>query len=79
MKTGILTFPKAINYGAALQATALSRVLSDRGADVSFVSHVNKATVSTSKVFDLSQITDIKYTIAHLINLGVAIKRKKKL
>ena len=78
MKTGILTFPKAINYGAALQATALSRVLSDRGADVSFVSHVNKATVSTSKVFDLSQITDIKYTIAHLINLGVAIKRKKK-
>ncbi len=77
MKIGILTFPKAINYGAALQATALSKVLTDRSNEVSFLSHINKKTSSASKVFDLSQIFDIKYTVAHLINLSVAIKRKR--
>ena len=31
MKIGILTFPTAINYGTALQAAALGKVLADKG------------------------------------------------
>ncbi|MBE6716614.1 MAG: polysaccharide pyruvyl transferase family protein [Ruminococcaceae bacterium] len=76
MKIGILTFPKAINYGAALQAAALSRVLSDRSHDVYFLSHINKNTASASKVFDITKILNIKYSLAHIINLPVAVKRK---
>lgn len=77
MKTGILTFPTAINYGTALQAAALGRVLSDKGNEVAFLDHRCPLIDSTNSVFDLKNITDIKYTLAHLYNLPVALKRKK--
>ena len=77
MKLGILTFPKAINYGAALQATALRKVLLNRAEKVSFLNYSCKAIDSTSKIFDLSNIFDVKYTLAHLYNMPEAIKRQK--
>lgn len=39
MKIGIVTFFKAINYGAMLQAYALMRYLENRGHKVQFVAH----------------------------------------
>ena len=39
MKIGILTFHYCNNYGAALQAYALKKVLTDMGEDVFFVQH----------------------------------------
>ena len=77
MKIGILTFPKAINYGAALQATALRRVLLNRAEKVCFLNYSCKDIDSTSKIFDISNLFSVKYTIAHLYNMPEAIKRKK--
>ncbi len=77
MNIGILTFPTAINYGTALQAAALGKVLSDKGNDVRFIDHRCPLIDSTNSIFDFKNIFDIKYTIAHLYNLPVAIKRKK--
>ena len=77
MKLGILTFPKAINYGAALQATALRKVLLQRGESVQFLDYSCKAIDRTSKVFDLANLFSVKYTIAHLYNMPEAIKRQK--
>ena len=76
MKIGILTFPKAINYGASLQATALRKTLLNRlDATVDFIPYENPAIQSTSKIFDFSEIFDLKYTLAHLYNLPEAVKR----
>ena len=77
MKIGIVTFPTAINYGTALQAAALGKVLSGDNNTVRFIDHRCPLIDSTNSVFDFRNIFDIKYTIAHLINLDVALKRKK--
>jgi len=76
MKIGILTFEQAINYGTALQAVALQKVLQQSGADVSFLLHHCKAVESTSKVFDLTQVYRPAYVLAHLYNLTVALRRR---
>lgn len=76
MKVGILTFEQAINYGTALQATAMQSVLRDCGADASFLVHHCKSVDSSSKVFDFSQASRPAYVLAHLYNLPVAIRRR---
>ena len=75
MKIGILTFPTAINYGTALQASALCNVLSSDDREVGFLNHRCDHVDSSNSIFDIKNIFDIKYTIAHLINLPIAIKR----
>lgn len=77
MKIGILTFPRAINYGAALQAAALQCVLQEQGADASLIDYNCEAIARTSRIFDFKQILDARYVIAHLGNLPLAVKRQK--
>lgn len=77
MKIGILTFPRAINYGAALQAAALQTVLREQGAEVSVIDYRCDAIEKTSKVFDFRQIGDLRYVAAHLGNLPIALKRNQ--
>ncbi len=77
MKIAILTFAKAVNYGAILQATALSQKLKSYGADVYFFNYDNKKIKSANSVFDFKRIFDFKYTLAHTYNLPSAIKRHK--
>lgn len=77
MKIGIVTFPTAINYGTALQAAALGKSLSSDNNTVRFIDHRCQLIDSTNSVFDLRNIFDLKYTLAHLINLDVALKRKR--
>lgn len=76
MKIGILTFPKAINYGTALQAVALYKLLNDRGHDVYFIDHTCEAIERDNSVFDFKSAKSPKYTAAHLLNLNIALKRK---
>lgn len=77
MKIGILTFPTAINYGTALQAAALGKVLADKGNEVRFLDHRCPLIDSTNSIFDIKNVFDVKYTLAHLYNMSVALKRKK--
>lgn len=76
MKAGILTFPKAINYGTALQAAALQESLANRGAEAFFIDHECKAVTASDKLFDFKRAFDIKYSIAHILNFPTAYKRK---
>lgn len=76
MKTGIVTFPKAINYGTALQAAAMKNVLSQYGGEVFFIDHACPEIDKSNAVFDLREAKDPRYVIAHSINLSNAIKRR---
>lgn len=77
MKIGILTFPKAINYGTSLQALALKKVLDSLGAEAFFMEHKCDAIDDSNKLFDIKHALSPSYTLAHLHNLPSAIKRKK--
>ncbi len=76
MNIGILTFPTAINYGTALQAAALGKVLADKGNTVHFLDHRCPLIDSTNSIFDIKNVFNVKYTLAHLYNMPVALKRK---
>lgn len=77
MKIGIVTFPRAINYGTSLQAVALRTVLLHGGNDVAFCEHKCEQIDSANALFDLKQLANIKYSIAHLCNLPMAVERKQ--
>ena len=73
MKIGILTFHRAHNYGAMLQAYALHKVLSDKGHNVEFLSYRNERIEDAYRMFrwtynrDNSLITNIKGLLAEII------------
>ena len=52
MKIGILTFHRAENYGALLQAYALKTYLSTLGHNVSFVDYWPEYHISHYKIFN---------------------------
>ena len=76
MKISIVTFPKAINYGTALQAAALKKKLEDYGNEVCFLEHKCDEIEKSNSLFDFREALNPKYTLAHLYNLPVALKRK---
>ena len=78
MKTGIVTFEKAINYGTSLQAVALLKVLQGENADAHFIHHECEEIDKTSRVFDFKMARSIPYTLAHIYNLSIALRRKKR-
>lgn len=58
MKIGILTFHRAHNYGAMLQAYALCKVLMNKGHDVEFISYRQPQIENAYKSFLWSYIRD---------------------
>ena len=78
MKTAIVTFPRAINYGTALQAVALQNALEKQGTEAFFLDHRCEPIDHSDKLFDLKYILKPKYTVAHIINFPTAFKRKDK-
>lgn len=56
MKIGILTFHRAYNYGAVLQAYALQKYLSLQGHDVGMIDYKNEDLLSCYKVFDIRRV-----------------------
>lgn len=77
MKIGILTFPKAINYGTSLQALALKKVVDSLGVEGVFMDHKCDAIDKSNKIFDIKCALSPSYTLAHLYNLPSALKRQK--
>ena len=81
MKIGILTFHRAHNYGAMLQAYALHRVLSNMGHDVEFISYRQDAIENAYKPFPSNIslkngiISNIKTLVATLIKYPRCITR----
>ena len=73
MRIGILTFHRAHNYGAMLQAYALHKILSGKGHNVEFLSYRNERIEAAYKMFrwqynrDNSLITNIKELLAEII------------
>ena len=82
MKIGILTFHRAHNYGAMLQAYALYTILSKKGHDVEFLSYRNERIESVYKLFrwhynsNKSLIVNFKELIADLFLLFRWQKRR---
>lgn len=81
MKIGILTFHRAHNYGAVLQAYALKAFLNEMGYNnVSFIDYWPKYHDDVYRLFNidffksLSIIDKIKYIIRYLL----MYKRRKK-
>ena len=51
MKVGILTFHKAINYGAVLQAYALCTAVEELGTPCSVINYVGSKMLRESNIF----------------------------
>ena len=72
MKTGIITFHRAINYGAVLQAFALKRKIEELGAAASVIDYINP---KDEKGYNLIQTSNLKSFISSLLKY---VFRKKK-
>lgn len=78
MKIGIITFHKAINYGAVLQTYALQKVLEDMDADPEIIDYKCEYIENTYKLFSISSIRNLKCFISSLIYLPIKISKKNK-
>lgn len=56
MKIGILTFHRAHNYGAVLQAYALQECIKSLGHDVCFIDYRNKQLLDVYKLFNIKRV-----------------------
>lgn len=77
MKAGILTFHRAINYGAALQAYALVHKMNELGFEAELADYRNPHIENSFHKFSASKINSPKKAISFLMNYG-KMKRKKK-
>lgn len=77
MKIGILTFHNALNYGAALQAYALSFFLHNKGHDVEIINYINAKMLKELDVWD--QVRSIHNPIDKAYALfRVPIRKKQR-
>ena len=78
MKIGILTFHRAINYGAALQAYSLLRYLSEQHHNVSLIDYYSSEDDKDYDIFrSMTSLKNILYNIL-VLPYSVQIKRKKR-
>lgn len=83
MKVGILTFHRAVNYGAVLQAWALQTFLKNNGYETYIVDYRcgavenNYKLFSWQKIFHQSIIVSIKYILSRIYHYKSILKRKK--
>lgn len=82
MKIGILTFHRALNYGAFLQAYATKSFLSGKGYDVELVDYWPKAHadyVNRRKLTANSTIGKIKQILYYTLCTPLYLKRRRKM
>lgn len=82
MKIGILTFHRALNYGAFLQAYATKSFLSSKGYDVEMVDYWPKAHadyVNRRRLTANTWIGKLKQFIFHALNTPLFLKRRHKM
>lgn len=76
MKIGILTFQRAINYGAVLQAWALQKALEMLGQDVEVINYKNNKMEAYSGVFNMfGKRKSIKNILSALKNTPIRFLR----
>lgn len=76
MKLGIVTFHKAINYGAVLQCYALQNFLKNNGHDVDVIDYASDYLEETYKNFRMPR-KNIKGFLSAVANYGFRKKRNK--
>lgn len=76
MKTGIITFHRAINYGAVLQTYALQKYLNNDGYDAEVIDYRCDHMERFYKILSVRD-KSIKQIIRGLMNFGYAYKKKK--
>ena len=85
MKVGILTYHRAENYGALLQAYGLRTYLQQQGYEVSFVDYWPKYHKDYFRIFSINQFKRIgvaakaKYLFGAIANGGMKWRRKHNL
>ncbi|MGL5822885.1 MAG: polysaccharide pyruvyl transferase family protein [Sarcina sp.] len=67
MKIGILTFHKAYNYGAVLQAYALQKSFTKVGVDCELIDYMNKKLLETYTIKSLRKTNGIKEKIKWIL------------
>lgn len=83
MKVGILTFHRAINYGAVLQAWALQTFLRNKGYDTSVIDYRCKSIEDNYNIFSWNKITNngfvafLKKTLSNLYHSRGILNRRK--
>lgn len=73
-KTGILTFHRAINYGAVLQSYALQQTVASLGADCEIVDYICPRIVSDYKPFRIGK----KNPLADFVKSCIMFRRRAK-
>lgn len=76
MKTGIITFHRAINYGAILQTYALQRYLNEHGYDAEVIDYRCEYMERFYKTMSIKN-KSVKQVIRGLLNFGYAYNKKK--
>lgn len=82
MKIGILTFHRALNYGAFLQAYATKSFLSSKGYDVEMVDYWPKAHadyVNRRKLTAKNLVGKLKQLVKYTFNTPLYLQRKQKM
>ncbi len=83
MKIGILTFHRAYNYGAMLQAYALHHVLVQKGHDVEFISYRQSKIENAYKIWlwtynkSRGPLYNLKSLLSNILTIPRRIKRRK--
>lgn len=77
MKIGILTFHRAHNYGAVLQAYALQEMLRSKGHQVEFIDYKNPCLLSVYNWFSWKRFIT-KNAMRAIKELGLISKRKRR-
>lgn len=85
MKIGILTFHRALNYGAFLQAFSLKRYLEQLGNYVDVIDYWPKDHLEIYTLFSFAQfrrlpfLSSLKYSIHSIMKMNRFLKRKRKM
>lgn len=82
MKLGLLTFHTAANYGAALQAYAFEKFLSDQGYDCEYINYVNASRTHEYSmswhIYDSLRKGNVKSAVAYLLGTPFMTIRKSR-
>lgn len=78
MKVGILTFHKAVNYGAILQAYALRTAVEELGKSCSIINYVGRKMLRESKIFYFPTHESLKDSLIRIYRLPMRARTIKK-
>lgn len=78
MKVGIMTFHRAINYGAVLQAFALCKFINNMGVTCEVIDYHSIPLNETYRIFDFKKNNPIVGVLKGLIKGNIIVNKKNK-